>query len=442
MARVTEPDEGGRQPAPTTGMGPIPSADAPGAAAAEGISVQGTAIVGIGLVISQLVAMLQMLVVSRILGPEQFGVFGALAVILLLGSTCLAATQVVVARHVASGRSERHIGAVPVLVVGLATFALAAAVAPFVSRALNLDDMLGLLLVGATFVPFAVTGAQLGLLQGAEQHARLGALYVVATVARVAGAITGAWLGGSADTTVVGLMVGATVGALAGQLMLVAPPAWGRGEEGSRDFLVEVFHAAHALLVLYALTNLDVLIARARLEPFDAGLYAAGALVNRAVFFLPAAILVAAFPRMVAGARHAQRQAVLAVAALGLLATAAVALLPELVIRIMAGAQYVEVTPDVWIFALAGAGFGVVQVLLYARMAHHDRRATILLWGGVVALVVLGLAFGTSIHALALCAAGVAWVVAVAGVVWARMSPPPAGAQIVGDDEPIPAPWE
>ena len=72
---------------------------------AQGISVQGTAIVGVGLAISQVIAMLQMLVVARILGPEQYGVFGAMAVVLLIGSTVLAATQVTIARHVASGRS-------------------------------------------------------------------------------------------------------------------------------------------------------------------------------------------------------------------------------------------------------------------------------------------------------------------------------------------------
>jgi O-antigen/teichoic acid export membrane protein len=240
----------------------------------------------------------------------------------------------------------------------------------------------------------------------------------------------------------IGLALGATVGAMAGQLMLSGLPVWGRQEEGPGDFLIETFHAAHALIALYALTNLDVLIARANLSAYDAGLYAAAALVARAVFFLPQAILIAAFPRMVAGARHAQRQAVAAVAVLGLLATAAVAIMPNLVIMIMAGEQYISVADEAWIFALAGAGFGVVQVLLYARMAHHDRRATILLWGGVAALVALGLTLGTSIQALATCAAAVAWTVAIAGVIWARTSPPPAGAEVVGDDEPMPAPWE
>ncbi len=389
---------------------------------AQGISVQGTAIVGVGLAVSQVIAMLQMLVVARILGPEQYGVFGAMAVVLLIGSTVLAATQVTIARHVASGRSLQQIGASAVLAAGLATFALGAAVSPLLSRVLDLNDVGGLLLVAVTFVPFAVTGAQLGLLQGYEQHSRLGTLYVLSTLARVVGAIVGALVGQTADSAMLGLALGASLGALLGHFMLVERLAW-RSEEGTRQYLVEAGHAAHALIALYALTNLDVLIARAQLPAFDAGLYAAGALVARAVFFFPQAILVAAFPRIVAGARNAQRQAVAAVAALGLLATAFVAVFPTLVITIFAGEQYLDVADEAWIFALAGAGFGVVQVLLYARMAHNDGRATILLWTAVAVLVGLGLTLGTSISALVTCAAAVAWTTALMGVAWARLDP-------------------
>ena len=110
------------------------------------------------------------------------------------------------------------------------------------------------------------------------------------------------------------------------------------------------------------------------------------------------------------------------------------ALFPTLVISIMAGEQYLEVADEAWLFALAGAGFGVVQVLLYARMAHHDRRATILLWTAVAALVGLGLTLGTSISALVTCAAAVAWTTALIGVAWARLDPVQ-----VDEDGPLPA---
>ncbi|MGB8020285.1 MAG: hypothetical protein WCF04_03570, partial [Candidatus Nanopelagicales bacterium] len=192
-----------------------------------------------------------------------------------------------------------------------------------------------------------------------------------------------------------------------------------------------VGHAAHALIALYTLTNIDIILARAQLGPHDAGLYAAGALIARAVFFLPQAILVAAFPRMVAGSRTAQRQAVLAVAGLGLIAVAAVAALPRLVVLIMAGWEYLPVADEAWLFALAGAGFGVVQVLLYARMASQDRRATALLWIGVAGLAGLGLRYGESIAALATCAVAAAWTTALAGLVWARTgtAPGPRGSR-------------
>lgn len=413
------------------------AAELPAAAAspATGLSVQGTAIVGVGLVVSQVLAMVQMIVISRLLGPEQFGAFGALAVILLLGSTAMVATQVVLARHVASGRSSEHVGARAVLTVGALTSTLTLALAPAISTALELPGLLSVVAVAFTFVPLTVTGAQLGLLQGAERHLRLGALYVLATLARVAGAMLGAQVGGSARSTVVGLAIGATCGALAGQFLLLGQPQWGSGEEGPRKFLLEAGHAAHALIALYALTNVDVLLARANLSARDAGLYAAGALIARAVFFLPQAVLVAAFPRMVAGSSNVQKQALLAVAGLGLLATAVIAAVPRLIVTFMSGSQYLAVAQEAWIFALAGAGFGVVQVLLYARMAHHDRRATILLWSGVVGLTALGITVGTSIHALATCAASVAWIVALVGLIWARTDPPPAtaGAETAGN---------
>lgn len=393
-------------------------------ASRDGIPLQGTAVVGAGLLVSQLIATAQMLVVSRLLGPVQFGVFGALAVVLLLGSTVMAATQVVVARHVASGRSAEHISTRAILVAGLAACVVGLLAVPVLTHALHLSGAAGAVLVALAFVPLTVTGGQLGLLQGAEEHHRLGSLYVVSTGLRVAGAITGAAVGGTATATLLGLALGATAGALAGRLMLVREPPSGPREETPRALLVEITHAAHALVALYALTNLDVLIARAQLSPHDAGLYAAGALVARAVFFLPQAVLVAAFPRMVAGSREVQRQAVLVVAALGLLATLVVASVPDLVVRVVSGTQYAAVAAQVWVFALAGAGFGVVQVLLYARMAHHDRRAAVLLWSGVAALATLGLSVGTSIAALATCAAVVAWTVAAAGMVWARTSPP------------------
>ncbi len=43
---------------------------------------------------------------------------------------------------------------------------------------------------------------------------------------------------------------------------------------------------------------------------------------------------------------------------------------------------------DMWLFALEGSAFALVQVLLYARLAAQDRKAVIAVWIALVTLVV------------------------------------------------------
>lgn len=411
----------------------------PAAGRAEGVSVKGTALVAIGMTVGQLLALTQMLIVSRALGPVEFGAFGSLAVVLLLGSTAMVATQVVVARHAAmSGAGAMGISNKVIWTVGLGTSAVAGLVSPVLGHVLNMDSVAGLLFIAVAFTPLTFSGAQLGKLQGHEAFTRVGVLYFVVAACRVSAAVACALAFGTATATAAGVMVGTILAALIG--------AWlARGHQparlgGGRASVFEIGHAGHALIALYALTNVDVLLARSQLDSRSAGLYAAGQLVNRAVFFLPQAVLVAAFPRMVAqGGGRAQRQATAAIAGLGLLATAMTALLPGLVLAVFAGPQYSQITSSLWIFALAGAGFGVVQVLLYARLAQHDRKAAILMWGGTGVLLLLGITVGSvGVTQLAWCAAGVAWVIALLGLALDARTPTRGLAPDEVPIEPVP----
>ncbi len=383
---------------------------------AAGIPVRGTAIVAIGLVSSQLLSMGQMLAVSRLLGPVEFGAFGAVSVVVLLGTTAMVATQAVVARHVA-GSGGHPVGSRPVLAVGAATTALTLLVTPAILWLTHLSGPLGLVLAALAFLPLTVTGAQLGQLQGFERHRQLAVLYLVATGARVGGAVLGAAWARTATATMLGLLIGCLVAALAGRVIVSGPQPTPE-RQPLATYLREVGHAGHALLALYLLTNFDLLLARSQLSPHDAGLYAAGSLVTRAAFFLPQAVLVAAFPRMVAGSRLAHRQAVAAVTILGLGTCLVVGIMPGLVIGFVAGAQYQAVAPSLWLFALAGAGYSVVQVQLYARLARHAGGATLLLWGALVGLVVAVWLAGGTVDAIIGWACATAWTSVVVGILF------------------------
>ena len=59
-----------------------------------------------------------------------------------------------------------------------------------------------------------------------------------------------------------------------------------------------------ALLAFFALTNVDIVVARNVLPPREAGLYAAGLILVKAVLFLPQFVVVLAFPAMASDPRR------------------------------------------------------------------------------------------------------------------------------------------
>ena len=147
---------------------------------------------------------------------------------------------------------------------------------------------------------------------------------------------------------------------------------------------------AHALIVLFTLTNIDVLLARLFLTEAQSGEYSVGVLLAKIAFFLPNAIIIVLFPKMTAG--NSQRAVYIATgltAFVGLCITGFSALFGDLVIRILGGAQYVELGSEAWMFALEGSAFALVQVLLYARLAAQDKKAVIAVWVALAVLVLV-----------------------------------------------------
>ncbi|MFM8350912.1 MAG: hypothetical protein ACKN9D_07555, partial [Actinomycetales bacterium] len=143
-----------------------------------------------------------------------------------------------------------------------------------------------------------------------------------------------------------------------------------------------------ALIVLFTLTNVDVLLARIFLTEDQSGEYAVGVLLAKIAFFLPNAIIIVLFPKMTAS--DSRRTVLIATGLTALLGSAITAVsfgLGSLVVRILGGTQYPELSGEIWLFALEGSAFALVQVLLYARLAAQDRKAVTAVWVALVVLV-------------------------------------------------------
>lgn len=329
-------------------------------------------------------------VAARILPAADFGAFGAMLGFLIIVSTLSLAGQALTARRVATAapgpeRTAAEGQAIRLSVVIAGALLGLGFLAAWPLSALYAIPYLALVL-GIASVAFVMLGtAAMGIAQGREQHARLAVGFILNGVGRAALGIVFLLIFPSILGVSTGILIGCAIGAIASYL-LIAPGAWSRQffPGGASEF----GHIAHALLVLFTLTNIDVQLARIFLTPDQSGEYAVGVLLAKIAFFLPNAIVIVLFPKMSAeGSRRTLLIATGLTAAIGLVVTGFSLLFSGQVVAILGGAQYVDLAAEIWLFALEGSAFALVQVLLYSRLAAQDRRAVILVWAALVVLV-------------------------------------------------------
>jgi len=348
---------------------------------------------------------------ARRVVPGVFGEVTALMGILLVGSVASLGLQTATARRLAVSRhaderarlvlAARRTG----VQIGLGTSALLIALSPLLVPVLSLDSWVPGALVAATLLPLCLFGAQAGVAQGLGSWGRLSGLYVASGVGRLAFGVAGALLLPTATGVLLGVLVGAYLPVILGWSLLRVRQAPVGGVAQTRGIAAEVrretAHGGHALLAFFAMTNADAILARVVLSEHDSGLYAAGLIVAKAALFLPQFVAVVAFPALARSGDDATRRiATLVVATLGIGAAVGTWLLPQLALVFAGGDRYAEVQGLLPLFAIEGAVFALVNLLVYDALAEESRSVIVLLWGIVAAVVAVNLAVVDTIAGL------------------------------------------
>jgi O-antigen/teichoic acid export membrane protein len=354
------------------------------------VLAKGLVFVGGATLIGNAAAFLLTMIAARILTPDEFGALGALLGMLVIISTISIATQALTARRVATtndltDRAEIEGEAIRLSVLVAIVIMLAGLL---LAWPLGTLFTIPIVAVGAGIASlgFVVVGsAAMGIAQGREDHAQLSWAFLVNQLGRATGGVIGVLILKSVTGVGLGVLVGCAVGAFLAY-RLVCPGAWGR--HVSRGVATEFGHVVHALFVLFTLTNVDVLLARLFLDGNQSGEYSVGVQLAKIAFFLPGAIVIVLFPKMTSGGhRRAVYVATGLTAVVGLAITSFSLLFGDLVARILGGKQYTDLGSEIWLFALEGSAFALVQVLLYARLATQDRKAVLAVWAALIVLV-------------------------------------------------------
>jgi glycosyltransferase involved in cell wall biosynthesis/O-antigen/teichoic acid export membrane protein len=361
-------------------------------------------------------------VISRLLGPAQYGALGAVLSVIAVLAVPLGAVQLAVTQAVVAGRKRMSLRGLTVKAAfcGIGAMAAVWAFSPVIDAFLNLKSPYAVLAICA-WIPLAVVAAVLqGALLGELRFAPVAfATFFGGGAIRLAGGALLVSAGFGLEGAMVATVIGQAFTTVA--LLLVARrEVFGSGLEPTRISLGAAALSIAALAGYTALTGIDVLLARHYLAPVAAGRYAAAAVAGHIALFLPGALVMVAFPRLAAdkgegaGARKVLIETFCLVTAIGLAAFAVLAAVPALVVSVLCGPSYLAAASVVGIVALSSAILGIIGLLTYFHVARHSM-AALFSWAGIAVVSVLVALMHSGIEAIAVCmlAASVFVLVAV-----------------------------
>lgn len=347
------------------------------------------------------------IIFGRLLTPESFGDLTALLALVVVVTVPAGAAQTIAAERVAglkaAGDEERaryvirhglsHLAALSLLAGVVAALAIPLVDEVFDLQALGAAIAVVPLLIVSMFIPFVW-----GLLQGFDRFVALGVLFLGAALSRILFGAPWAAAGGGAGGALAGQAVGNAL-AVAVTLWLIRDHLIGRGTGAATSGLrrrpdSRTLAAGWAFIAFALLSNLDIVLAKIFLSPYEAGEYAALATIGRIVIFLPSAVAIVMVPS-VARARHdagaagaVLRKATLVVLGTTLVAALPIIAFPDLVMDTMFGDKYAGAAGGVRAIAAAGIGLALLYLLVVYTVAIQDRRWVWVLTAAVLLQIV------------------------------------------------------
>jgi glycosyltransferase involved in cell wall biosynthesis/O-antigen/teichoic acid export membrane protein len=345
-------------------------------------------------------------VVSRMLGPSDYGALAALLAVLLVMSVPFGVIQTAVAHKAAAARAAgRPQDVRPLALTALKTttvlayvagFVVAVVGAPLLSIFLRVDLGSALLLAPYVVASIPASVAQ-GVLQGERRFGALASVQLTAAVLRLGLGIAFVWAGLGVPGAVLATAASAVlVLPIAFRLLHIGRTAWRAAARRAASVRGEIAPALYGLTSFWLLAEIDIALARHFLDADTSGYYSSAGVIARAILFLPSAVGLVAFPRFVAAGRESAEQmrwlriSVAGVGALSLTAFLVLLVLREPLIRIAFGERYLPAAELLPILAVAMGWLAVANVLVYFHIALRSRAYLISLVAVPIEVVAIG----------------------------------------------------
>ena len=238
-------------------------------------------------------------IISRALGPADYGGFSAFNSIGLVLAIPAGAFQVVYARRVAR-RGPPAFDLRLQLLVGGAVCLLTVLLSPALAHVTRVDSLLAPVLVGLGLPPLILNGALMGGLLGLRRIGTLSLAYVAIGTSRVLAALAASalGLGLTGALAVVTLASYVMAGTLWWLCRAEAHLEWSAPRGDRNTVFRTLYRSNSAIGVLMALTTVDVVLARYLLPPVESGQYALVSTLGRSPIWVTQFLALALIPTL------------------------------------------------------------------------------------------------------------------------------------------------
>jgi len=343
------------------------------------------------------------LILGRILGPEAFADAAVLITFLLVLSFMAMTFQLVTAKFSVLFEAEAFMGFVSKmyrnavitgLILGIATIVFSKQL----QQIFNTSSSTLFVVFGFGVPVYFLMSVNRGVFQGKKAFKSLSITYQTEMLSRLLITLGILFLLNITSSTAVA--IGIIASFVFGLLPLKVKNIRLKTSANKAAYNVKLVRNFFIITAFYELTqiiinNSDILLVKHYFESYDAGLYAALALIGRIVYFIAWMFVMLLLPTVVQLKKEGKKTAPILLKYVGYISGIAIiiilgcALFPKLVISLLFGNQYITMAPLLWKYALATGLFAISNIFAYYYLSL-DRYFPVVL-SGIFGVLQVGL---------------------------------------------------
>jgi len=306
------------------------------------------------------------LAMARMLGPGDYGVFASLMSFIYIFFMVANAIQLISAKYSSEFNSKNRLDKIHGLLdkltikfikIAFLCFILFVLASYFISKVLDIDIYL-IILTGVIIFAFFITPIFRGILHGMKKFNALGITMVVEGITKLAIGIPLVLLGWEVYGAIVSIILSIFLSFIL-SLPFIREVFKTKKEEVKLDNAYTYsFSVFYSLLIIFIMFSVDVLIAKVLFTSETVGMYAVASLIGKTIFFGTDPISKAMFPITSGKENNKDKKKSLRDATKILLLLCGGALvvftvIPRLVVWILFGNQYLQISNIIWLMGLA-----------------------------------------------------------------------------------------